>query len=202
MRLHLGAALISFLGFGLCLPAHGQEEIVQQRGKYFTVFAPGSCQRFDQANFDLALNCEFRGANVRFYLKEGLDVNLRAYAFAPNNWQSTIHAAMGRIVNDLGTPEILDRIKIGGSNSGQVGGDRSIITTAGFLYQTVDDAQNNRMNLEKSVQLRLLYVNGLGTAGLAAFSDLVTTGEEKIRGYPKESHTILLSLGPAGERLP
>lgn len=185
-------------------PARSQDEIVQQRGQEFSIFAPGSCQRVEQAAFDLVLGCDFRGKSVRFYLKERLDIPVGPSPFVPPNWPLTIQKATAQIVNSLPDPAIIGRMKIGGHDSGSPGADRSVLTTAGLLFKTPDDAEHNRMNLDKYILMRLLFAHNLGTAGLLAFSDLDTdsAGAGQGRPYPPEAKTILVSLGPYVERLP
>lgn len=194
------AAILVLLGPS----ARGQEEIVQLRGKGFSIFAPGRCARVVQAAFDLVLDCDFRGKNVRFYLKEGLDLPVVTSPFAPPNWRFTIQKAAAQIVKDLPDPTIIDRMKIGGSDSGSPGIDRAVLTTSGLLYKTPDDAQHNRMNLDKYILMRLQYAHNVGTAGLFAIGELDTDSAEGHPGrpYPAEAKTVLVSLGPYVERLP
>src|SRR5450759_2999493 len=46
------------------------DDIALQVGHRFSVYSPSSCHRVEQAKFALALDCNFRGKAVKFYLKE------------------------------------------------------------------------------------------------------------------------------------
>jgi hypothetical protein len=196
------AALLLFFAFLVAgRQANGQPEIVQYRGKLFSVLAPGSCERLDKANFELVLTCEFRGKNVHFYLKEGLPIVLRG-GTATDNYDSVIRTALETVANNLDIPGMVDRIKFG-AGTGSFGPERTILTRSGFLYQTVDDAQHSRWNFEKQVLLRLLYSEGIGSAVLVALSDFQIVGDEKRQhvDYPEEVKAILVSLDRASQRM-
>jgi hypothetical protein len=200
VRGFLRAAQIAIVGLAIfCAHANGQTEIVQYRAKLFSVLAPASCQRTDQVNFELALNCEFRGLNVRFYLKEDLPIVIREHV--TDNWASVTEIALDTFAKAHGTPHIVDRIRFG-SSTASIGPDRSILTKSGFLYRTVDDAQQRRWgNYEKRVLLRLHYIEGWGSSVLVAFSDLVIIGDDMRREvvFPEEAKAMLVSLDRINE---
>ena len=57
--------------FAMTLVSVGSaDDITFQRGRLFSIYSPGSCQRLERAKFELVLDCNFRGKNAQFYLKE------------------------------------------------------------------------------------------------------------------------------------
>src|ERR1700686_3269115 len=46
------------------------DEIVLQRASLFSLYAPATCRKVEQAIFAMVLHCDLGGKTVRFYLKE------------------------------------------------------------------------------------------------------------------------------------
>jgi hypothetical protein len=119
----------AFIMLLVCLPllassvASSADDIALQVGGQFSVYAPSSCRRGLKPNFALVLECDFKGKEVRFYVKEFpaqlSEDHPRKFAPSKLNQEAYRNSAIRAFVDEL-DPRMWPHLKFlsRGSNSG------------------------------------------------------------------------------------
>jgi hypothetical protein len=200
---------IRFLGcFSLALASSvtaAADEIVLQRAGSFSVYAPSTCLKVEQAVFALVLHCNLQSKMVRFYMKEfpgQLDLGFDARKNPPSREQAIEYIAMGlhSVVDELDS-DIGQSTKFFSTGS-VTGDDADVLKFFGDGYVA---GTNGPGRLGLSVQcvfVRILAYRIGSTGVLVSLSEgegLATRGEQKCLGIPNDVPTILGSLGRNSE---
>jgi hypothetical protein len=182
-----------------CSAAALAEDITLQSGKLFSVYAPPSCRKVDHPNFSLVLECNFRGKNAQFYLKEfsgplSTEFDPRKNPPPESDQDAYLNAALRAVVDniDRGLSERIRVLSVG-SNTGD--GVDALFWQELYLFDR--NNSDGSPHAEKCVLVRVQnYRRGLGSV-LVAFSDIdgLSSRPWGCVGFPRETVTILGSLG-------
>jgi hypothetical protein len=175
------------------------DEIVLHRSSQFSLYVPSTCRKIEQGIFALALDCNFQGRKVRFYLKEfpgQLDDQFDPRKNPPprENADAYTKAALRSIIDEL-EPSLSPRMKF--FSGGSVTRENADARFWRDGYIPGEKSSDGAEPVAQCLFLRVLaHRDGL-SAVLVSVSEtdgLSRSGPLKCLGIPGEVSTILGSL--------
>jgi hypothetical protein len=191
-------AVLSMLLFLGCSAATA-DDIYLARGRFFSVFVPGACDKEQQEAFALTLRCKLQGKLVSFYLKEfpgQLDEQFDAHKNPPTAEHAEAYedAALRSILDEL-DPEMRPRVKIFSSGAALGYDNRARFWWDGYV-SNVEVVESNPQKPECVFVEVLLFLKGYSAVlvGLSESDGLSRYGQLKCLGVPEEASAILESF--------
>lgn len=176
-------------------------DVSLQQGVQFSLYASSNCKRVDIPKIDIQLDCDFKGKQATFILKEFPDSPVPKIGDEALTGNIQVWA---RQVLSSAEPDMTLRVRLFGG-SGEYGGasEPTIMNRYGFLYKSAEEAAKYSQDFEKRVLVRVHFSLGYGTAVLVVISDFDrATLFKASHGVPDEVLTMFASLDLVRRRRP